>query len=808
VRKSKSFIAILLAMAMIFSLLPLTVFADADADAVVAELKVNNVLGIIKTVRVNSISEDIGAASIKLSDNLGTERAGAIGEALNIDSAEDLIVLYILDDEDEIVAYGEIDFSGILSPEEITIPLVLTDENGNGNGEEPVVPGDAPIIGVTRVAADPVELQVGEISEFTLTFYDSKGKAFDPDGSFEIYIRSSRAAERIAALAGNDQKGTFIANDTLAAGKGTKVTVTSLENGQLTFGIESAFSGKATISFWDDEAGEDDSNKFAEEVLTFTPSKMDKGKSTFEASPDLMQIFKELTLTATVNNEKGVPVEDETVTFQKSFEGGVWTTIATKDTNAIGIATVKTTESEAGDYEYRARVGKDTIGEVCEVKWTGTAPTQIEAVTSDGSIAIDLEQSIKFVVKDAFDNAVSGEKVKLELASRPSGATSFSSKEETTDADGEVAYKFIPSRSGDYKVKATVVGTGLTAFVNLEAAPFGEVERVRLRMQSKRVSIKSFDSGSADVGEGNSMRMRVDLFDENDVRNIVDEEDIRLSTSDAALATVDGLTVNANGKERRGVVTITATHLDSGKSASIDLPVVGAPASIDYEVDISNYTADVALQLIDADGNTTWARDSSDTGLSVIAPDLVVSQRKSFKKMEGKASFRAVAEDAGTYTVTVVADNGLATTFDIDYADVKEPEKAKTVTMFIGSKGYVADGKPGEMDVAPFIEDGRTFVPFRFIGEAFGAELDWDPKDAAVEKVFLTYDDIEVTVTIGDYTIEVVKDGETEAVVSDVAAFIEDGRTFLPLRVVGEILGAEFDWGPKDADTEWVSFNQ
>jgi hypothetical protein len=111
------------------------------------------------------------------------------------------------------------------------------------------------------------------------------------------------------------------------------------------------------------------------------------------------------------------------------------------------------------------------------------------------------------------------------------------------------------------------------------------------------------------------------------------------------------------------------------------------------------------------------------------------------------------------------------------------------------------------MDVAPFIQDGRTFVPVRFIGEAFGAELDWEPKDAATEKVFITRDDIEVTITIGEYVIEVVRDGETESVVSDVAAFIQDGRTFLPLRAIGEIFGAEFDWGPKDAETEWVSFS-
>ena len=59
------------------------------------------------------------------------------------------------------------------------------------------------------------------------------------------------------------------------------------------------------------------------------------------------------------------------------------------------------------------------------------------------------------------------------------------------------------------------------------------------------------------------------------------------------------------------------------------------------------------------------------------------------------------------------------------------------------------------------------------------------PKDAATEKVFITRDDIQVTITIGSYVIEVVRDGVAETVTSDVAAFIKDGRTFLPLRVSG-----------------------
>lgn len=39
------------------------------------------------------------------------------------------------------------------------------------------------------------------------------------------------------------------------------------------------------------------------------------------------------------------------------------------------------------------------------------------------------------------------------------------------------------------------------------------------------------------------------------------------------------------------------------------------------------------------------------------------------------------------------------------------------------------------MDTAAMIKDGRTFLPFRFIAEAFGAEVEYGPEDGPVERV-------------------------------------------------------------------------
>lgn len=133
---------------------------------------------------------------------------------------------------------------------------------------------------------------------------------------------------------------------------------------------------------------------------------------------------------------------------------------------------------------------------------------------------------------------------------------------------------------------------------------------------------------------------------------------------------------------------------------------------------------------------------------------------------------------------------------------------AQRVVMLIDDARYAADHKLRHLDVEPFIQNGRTFVPVRFLAEAFGAEADWTPKDAAPDIVTLTRADRTITITIGEEPILVNQQGVITTVDSDVAAFIQDGRTMLPFRVIAEAFGATVDYGPKDAPVKWVSFEQ
>jgi len=105
------------------------------------------------------------------------------------------------------------------------------------------------------------------------------------------------------------------------------------------------------------------------------------------------------------------------------------------------------------------------------------------------------------------------------------------------------------------------------------------------------------------------------------------------------------------------------------------------------------------------------------------------------------------------------------------------------------------------MDVAPYIKGGRTFLPLRYVANALGVNDDniiWDPVSKAVT---IFKGDRIAQVTIGSKTMLV--NGVT--VNMDVAPEITDERTMLPIRWMGQALGATIDW---DAEARSVTVKQ
>lgn len=115
-------------------------------------------------------------------------------------------------------------------------------------------------------------------------------------------------------------------------------------------------------------------------------------------------------------------------------------------------------------------------------------------------------------------------------------------------------------------------------------------------------------------------------------------------------------------------------------------------------------------------------------------------------------------------------------------------ENAITVTQYVS---VMVNGQPLQSDVKPFVNaDGRTMLPVRAIAEALGANVQWDE---ATQTATLAQGGKTVKVPIGQNKITV--DGKP--VPMDTAAAIKDGRTLLPVRAIGEALGAKVGWDEK-----------
>jgi len=95
-----------------------------------------------------------------------------------------------------------------------------------------------------------------------------------------------------------------------------------------------------------------------------------------------------------------------------------------------------------------------------------------------------------------------------------------------------------------------------------------------------------------------------------------------------------------------------------------------------------------------------------------------------------------------------------------------------------------------EMDVAPFLENGRAYIPIRFVGHALGISDDNISWNEESQEIKLILNDITVKLKIGSNIL--YRNGFTSQM--DVVPIIRNGRTCLPARYVVEAFGSTIEW--------------
>jgi Copper amine oxidase N-terminal domain/NHL repeat len=143
------------------------------------------------------------------------------------------------------------------------------------------------------------------------------------------------------------------------------------------------------------------------------------------------------------------------------------------------------------------------------------------------------------------------------------------------------------------------------------------------------------------------------------------------------------------------------------------------------------------------------------------------------------SSLPAWVESTGTITIN---SNGGSKTIS-----VKASRNGNLIVLQINSNNAVVNGESVSVDPAPSIQNGSTVVPLRFIGEALGATIEWEPSE---KRVTYKLANREVILWVG--VTEAMVNGKIVSM--SVAPMIINGRTVVPLRFIGEALGATVEW--------------
>ena len=256
-------------------------------------------------------------------------------------------------------------------------------------------------------------------------------------------------------------------------------------------------------------------------------------------------------------------------------------------------------------------------------------------------------------------------------------------------------------------------------------------------------------------------------------------------------------------------VTLFAIDSDNGLKVTKDVTIVDPAADdkVTYEFDNTkgeiNKDNTVKMTLKDEYNNVKDV-DANDVYAYVAKTsdaDANVSVDTANAKLEnGKMTFKVYSDKATTADIVVAAKTSkgavYATTLTYTFGEQVIPADT-SVVMTLGSTEMLVNNNIVDMkDAAPFAKDNRTFVPFRALGEALGAKVEFN-QDAKTVTYKLGTTEIVMTLDSKTYTVN----GAEKTM--DVAPFAKDNRTYVPVRFVGEALGFKVT-GLQDGNGKYV----
>lgn len=490
----------------------------------------------------------------------------------------------------------------------------------------------------------------------------------------------------------------------------------------------------------------------------------------------------------------------------------------TAKTNSAGIVKFKVSATKAGVYTVSVN-SKNADEKEIKFDFSANNTAQVIGIAPEAPVATNNDLKIKLKVIDASGTTLSGEALKD--AGLGGFGVEFTKVPAASDTDTAVNYigngiEFDKSEdpaklvidgdlideAGAYTIKIYNKNTGGAKYVDFTAAEYGKTVSATIE----------YDAASYNLG-AIVAKPTVKIVDANGVTKDADKA-TKFSFTGAGVERFNESTgaFIVTGDDKYLGQTITVNVIVDKCIATTTVSIADVPAYLKFTDATAAIGSEATVTVNSADlkGNLAAIGEGYDVSVNyvvvqkpegaVVSVDTADLEKDSFIK-EGKGNIKVACTKEGTVKVNVVVTavpsgqesqagkniylTGVATV-GFGAAPI-DNGVTSTVTLIIGSKTFVANGAAYTSDVAPYVANGRTFVPVRAFAEATGAKVEYD---AATQVITITAEGLNAQMTIGSNILTV--NGQTT--VMDVAAAVTaDGRTVLPVRFAGQALGYGFE---------------
>lgn len=514
------------------------------------------------------------------------------------------------------------------------------------------------------------------------------------------------------------------------------------------------------------------------------------------ATPSSVYVGEDATVTLSLSDKAGQPLKE-----------GIKVIV---NIDALGFASTGTTGAEgtvavtlpAGKLMEGTFTGKVLVEGYEEGTFTlEVAGKKLNVEPASVSVVFAQQVTIEAVLSDA-EEEKPVEKGTVAVLSLPKGTVTA-----TVGEDGKVLF----TASGPDHLG---VGT-FTAFISVEGYADAQLE---LKVEPGKLSVSP---DSFEVSFTKTATLVLKVAEEAATEEEENEESTPLPEGTVLLVALNDYTDTVTvGKEGSATITVGADALKVGEDMELVLKVEGyedlaLPLKVNagaLKVDPAELTVkgteDVVFTatLTDADGNDVPSSIGDEQLVATLTVETLSATAPVGKNSKVTFTLPASAMEelgGGTFEGEVSLPNYEKAAFKMTITDLpekekpqppEEPEEPEEPTLVVleftvGSNTFTVNDETVEMDVAPFVKNGRVMVPIRFLAEALGYTVDYDFSDPT-NKTVTVHAVEDIVLTIGSNKALV----GTEEVELDAVPELVNGRTMVPVRFVAETLGFEVQW--------------